>query len=657
MMNSHESRFALSRAASTKKHLAAQAGFEVRKSHPRLSRVSVPHRLGIAGLMLMLALRAAAGAQTAQQALTNYDAQARALLAKMTLTEKIGQMCQPDQDSLKTPSDIEEFFLGSLLSGGNSKPKAGNNLQAWTELVESYQSRALKTRLGIPLIYGIDAVHGHNDVQGAAIFPHNIGLGCARNPELVAKIERITAEEVRATGINWVFSPCVTVPQDARWGRTYEGFSENPDVVKVLGAAAVLGFQGTTLSDPLSVAACAKHYIGDGGTASGSGVASGWDQGDTRVDEVTLLRLHMPGYIAAVKAGAATIMASYSSWNGVKCSANKHLLTDVLKKELGFEGFLLSEYNAIEQLDPDFEKCIELSINAGVDMVMLTGKYGQFCRELKELVDDKKVPMTRIDDAVLRILRVKFALGLMDKSRTVMADRSLWNTFGSAEHRNVARQAVRESLVLLKNDNNLLPLAKTAKRIHVGGRGADDLGMQCGGWTIEWQGKSGNVTSGGTTILAAIKQAAKTAKVTFTQDGTDGYGADVGIVVIGERPYAESKGDSKTLALASQDVLAVANMKAAGIPVVVILLSGRPMILGDVLSQADALIAAWLPGTEGEGVADVLFGDAAPTGKLSFTWPRLVTQMPMNINTAPDKYAPLFKFGYGLGYREKAKEK
>jgi beta-glucosidase len=618
---------------------------------PHLHSASALRRIWIAGLMLALGAATAA----AQPALTNYDVEAKALLAKMTIEEKIGQMCQADQNALQTLSDIEDFFLGALLSSGDSKPKAGNNLAAWTELVESCQNHALKTRLGIPLLYGIDAVHGDSDVQGAVIFPHNIGLGCARNPELVTKIERITAEEVRATGINWAFAPCVAVPQDARWGRTYEGFSEDSDIVSSLGAAAVRGFQDTTLSNPLSVAACAKHYLGDGGTPAGSGVNQGWDQGDTRLDEESLLRIHVPGYIQAVRAGVASIMPSYSSWNGVKCSANKHLLTDVLKNEIGFQGLLISDYNAIEQVDPDFEKSIELSINAGMDMVMLTSKYRQFCRELKELVAAGKVPMARIDDAVLRILRVKFALGLMDKSRSPMADRSLWNTFGSAEHRAVARQAVRESLVLLKNDKHTLPLAKTTKRIHVGGRGADDLAMQCGGWTIDWQGIPAKVTAGGTTILAAIRQAAKTAKVSYSQDGAGGEGADVGILVIGERPYAEWKGDNKTLALASQDVLAFSNMKGAGIPVVVILLSGRPLILGEVLNQADAFIAAWLPGTEGEGIADVLFGDAAPEGKLSITWPRSVSQMPINVNTARDKYSPLFKFGYGLGYPEPAK--
>jgi beta-glucosidase len=417
-----------------------------------------------------------------------------------------------------------------------------------------------------------------------------------------------------------------------------------------MAGAAVRGFQGTDLANPLSVLACAKHFIGDGGTAFGSAQGGrGLDQGDARVDEATLRRIHLQGYIAAVQAGVGSIMPSYSSWNGVKVSGNKHLLTEILKQELGFQGFLISDYNAIDQVDGDYKEAIGISINAGMDMAMVPSRYKEFIADLTQLVDEGVVPMARIDDAVTRILRVKFAMGLMDRNRSQLADRSLHKTFGSPEHRAVAREAVRQSLVLLKNQNQVLPLKKTAARIHVGGKNADDIGNQCGGWTIDWQGRSGEVTPGGTTVLAAIRQAvSKGTQVTFSKDGKGAAGATVGVVAIGELPYVEGYGDRADLALAQEDVDAVSNMKAAGIPVVVILFSGRPMILGDVLDKADAVVAAWLPGTEGEGIADVLFGDFRPTGKLSFAWPRSMAQVAKH--PGDKDYDPLFRFGYGLSY-------
>ncbi len=576
-----------------------------------------------------------------QPKLSSYDSQAKALLAQMTLDEKIGQMTQAEQDAIKDLSDIEKYSLGSVLSGGSSDPKEGNSLQAWTDLYDRLQKHSALSRLKIPLLYGVDSVHGHNNVLGAVIFPHNIGLGCTRNPALVEKAARITAEETRATGIQWAFAPCVAVPQDIRWGRSYEAFSEDPKVVSEMAEAAVRGLQGTDLANPLSVLACAKHYAGDGGTTFGSGIRGRLDQGDTRVDEATLRRTHMQGYIAAIKAGVGTIMPSYSSWNGVKSSGSHRLLTEILKQEMGFDGFLISDYNAIDQVDPDFKKAVGMSINAGMDMGMVPTKYKEFISDLKQLVDERVVPMSRIDDAVTRILRVKFAMGLMDPKRSQLADRSLQKNFGSAEHRQVARQAVRESLVLLKDQGKVLPLKKTAARIHVAGKNADDIGNQCGGWTIDWQGKSGAVTPGGTTLLAAIrKSVSPNTQVTFSKDGTGAAGATVGVVVIGELPYAEMQGDRADLNLSPEDVTAVSNMKAAGIPVVVVLFSGRPMVLGSVLDQADAVVAAWLPGTEGEGITDVLFGDFKPKGKLSFTW----------LRAAGDKTNPVFPFGYGLTY-------
>jgi beta-glucosidase len=587
-------------------------------------------------------------ADAPQRRFSSYDAQIKPLLASMTLEEKIGQMTQPDQDFIKDFSDIENLALGSVLSGGSSDPKEGNGLKAWTDLIDRIQQHSQKSRLKIPLLYGVDAVHGHSNLLNAVIFPHNIGLGCTRNPALIEKVERVTAEEVRATGIQWAFAPCVAVPQDARWGRTYEGFSEDPELVKELAGPAVRGLQGSDLNNPLAVLACAKHYIGDGGTTFGSvnhkGVP-GNDQGDTRVDEATLRRVHLQGYITAIQAGVGTIMPSYSSWNGVKVSGDKHLLTDILKTELGFEGFLISDYNAVDQIDKDYKKSIGISINAGMDMVMVPERYKLYIEDLKALVKDGTVPMSRIDDAVTRILRVKAAMGLLDPNRSQLADRSLWKSFGSPEHRQVGREAVRQSLVVLKNDRHVLPLAKTAARIAVAGKNGDDIGNQCGGWTIDWQGRSGNVTTGGTTVLAAIRKAAPHAQVTFAADATGAAGATVGVVVIGEKPYAEGAGDRTDLSLAPEDVKAIDNMKASGVPFVVILFSGRPMILGDSLNKADAFIAAWLPGTEGDGIADVLFGDYKPTGKLSFSWPRSMDQYPHAKDTNP-----LFPYGYGLSY-------
>src|SRR6266508_4053654 len=466
-------------------------------------------------------------------------------------------------------------------------------------MYDGYQARALKTRLAIPILYGADAVHGHNNVLGAVIFPHNVGLGCTGNARLVESAARVTSEEVRATGINWTFAPCVTVPRDERWGRTYEGFGEAPELARTLGEAAVRGLQRNNLSDPLSVLACAKHYVGDGGTIFGTASFLNpdkkrlLDQGDTRLSEAQLREIHLQGYFSTVKAGVGSIMPSYNSWNGVKVSGIKRLLTDVLKQELGFEGFLISDYAAVDQITKDYKSAIEQSINAGMDMVMVPRKYEEFFNLLRELVREGKVPMSRIDDAVTRILRVKLAMGLMDKSRSRLADRRLHKTFGSAEHRQVARECVRQSLVLLKNEKKTLPLSKKVAHIHVAGKSADDIGNQCGGWTIRWQGQSGNVTAGGTTILQAIKAAASSeTRVTYSPDGSGGEGASLGVIVVGERPYAEGVGDRGDLSLGEEDKQAVANAKRAGIPVVVVLLSGRPMINNDALERCDAFVAA-----------------------------------------------------------------
>jgi beta-glucosidase len=580
------------------------------------------------------------------------DAKVQALLAQMTLEEKVGQMIQANQASLKDPSDIEKYFLGSLLSGGSSDPKTGNGVVDWTDHYDSLQSRTQNTRLRIPILYGIDAVHGHSNVLGATLFPHNVGLGCTRNPQLVERAARITAVETRATGINWTFAPCVTVPRDERWGRTYEGFGEDPELARTLGEAAVRGYQGNDLSDPLSLLACAKHFIGDGGTTYGTGRKLRdnlqiLDRGNVILSESELRRIHLAGYVTAIKAGVGTIMPSYSSWNGVKCSGSNRLLTEILKDELKFEGFLISDYDAIDEMPGDYKTQIETSVNAGMDMFMVSARYRELYGFLLELVRENRVPISRIDDAVKRILRVKFAAGLMDSGRSHLANRKLHSQFGSATHRQVARECVRASLVLLKNEKRVLPASKKLDRIHVAGKSADDIGNQCGGWTISWQGKSGANTTGGTTILKAVQETVSPAtKVTYSKDGSDAAGADLGIVVIGETPYAEWQGDRQNLELSDEDVAVVEKMKQAGMPIVVVLISGRPIIIDKIVDKADALVAAWLPGTEGRGVTDVLFGDFKFVGKLSFSWPRTMDQIPINVG---DKdYNPLFKYGFGL---------
>ena len=569
------------------------------------------------------------------------DERVNDLLSRMTLSEKIGQMIQIDRGFLEKESDIKDYFIGSILSGGGSSPSP-NEPSSWADMVDNFQQQAISTRLGIPLIYGIDAVHGHNNVHGAVIFPHNIGLGCTQNPELVQQAARVTAKEVAGTGIRWTFSPCIAVVRNERWGRTYEGFGETPELAEIMAEAAVRGYQGDDLSESTSILACAKHYLGDGGTTDGH------DQGNTEVDETTLRHLHLPGYISAVNVEIGSIMASYNSWNGEKMHGNQYWLTTVLKKELGFEGFLVSDWSGIDQLPGNFASDIETGINAGLDMIMLPQRYKEFMLTTLDLVNQERILIERIDDAVSRILRMKFAIGLFESP---FADRSLIGTIGCQEHRNVARECVRQSLVLLKNENSTLPLAGSVTHIHVAGKNADNLGHQCGGWTISWQGESGDITIG-TTILEAIRQRAGTGvQVTFSSDGLGVGNADVAIAVIGENPYAEGHGDRSDLSFSQEDILTVINLRSSGIPTVAVLISGRPMILDNIMLYSDAIIAAWLPGTEGQGVADVLFGDFAPAGKLSHTWPRSMNQIPINYGDID--YDPLFEYGFGLTFHKK----
>ncbi|PKP53113.1 MAG: hypothetical protein CVT92_05955 [Bacteroidetes bacterium HGW-Bacteroidetes-1] len=566
---------------------------------------------------------------------TTIDQKVDSLLSIMTLDEKIGQMTQAERGALESNNDIAFYKLGSLLSGGGSAPTP-NTALAWANMYNQYQSFALQTRLAIPLIYGVDAVHGHNNVFGAVIFPHNIGLGCTWNADLVKTVNQVTAKEVAATGIDWTFSPCIAVVRNERWGRTYEGFGETPEIQKLMASASVLGLQGNDLDDPETVLACAKHYVGDGGTINGT------DQGNTVLSEALLREIHMAGYIDAIEAGVGSIMVSYSSWNGQKLHGHDYLITNVLKNELGFEGFIISDWKGVDQINENYRTAVKRAVNAGVDMVMVPDRYIYFISILKDLVQTNEVSMARIDDAVKRILKQKFLLNLFEKP---FADNSLLSSVGSTEHRAVARQAVRESLVLLSAKNDVLPLQKENQKILVAGSKANDLGSQCGGWTISWQGSTGDITTG-TKILTGIQNMAAAGQVIFSPNGTTTQAVDIAVVVIGETPYAEGAGDRTSLNIDQSDVNLIKTLKEKGIPVITVLVSGRPMIIGEILPYTDAFIAAWLPGTEGNGVADVLFGDFQPKGKLTHTWPGNMNQVPVNFGD--ENYNPLFEYKHGL---------
>lgn len=567
------------------------------------------------------------------------------LLARMTLAEKIGQMTLVEKDSIQA-ADIAALGIGGLLSGGGGYPKTGNSPELWAQMVDSFQQQALASRLGIPLIYGADAVHGHSNVKGATIFPHNIGLGAANDPALVAEIGRVTALEMAATGIYWNYAPGVMVPQDIRWGRTYEGYGERPDRVSRLAVAYLQGLQDPALLAPNTVIGTPKHFVGDGGTRWGTG-SSGYriDQGVTDVDEATLRAVHLPPYQAVVAAGARSIMVSYSSWGGMKMHAQKYLITDVLKGELGFSGFVVSDWGAIDQIDSDYTKAVVTAINAGIDMNMVPYDYRRFIETLTRAVEAGDVPMARIDDAVRRILTVKIEMGLFEQP---FSRPDLLPLVGSDDHRALARRAVAASLVLLKNEGGLLPLSPNLGHLYVAGAAADDIGIQSGGWTIEWQGKTGDITPG-TTILEGIKQAVGPQTVVeYSQSGNfqgNVTAADaVCLAVVGELPYAEGKGDSATLNLPPGENRVLRRLEEVCANLVVVLISGRPLLVADFLPRWDALVAAWLPGSEGAGVADVLFGAVPFRSKTPVTWPASADQLPLGASDA----APLFPFGFGL---------
>ncbi len=571
------------------------------------------------------------------------------LIGRMTLDEKIGQLVLMNYPNIATPSDIASHYLGAVLAYADNAP-AGRTPQAWADLHDSLQSYALQTRLKIPLLFGIDAVHGFGAVDGATIFPHNIGIGCTRDTVLVEQLERTTATEMKATGLDWTFAPVVAVARDERWGRTYESFGEDPNLVNEMAAAAVRGFQGDTSAKNVDVLACAKHFIGDGGTAGGV------TNGNTVCNEQTLRTIHLPGYLSAIEQNVGSVMIAQNQWNGVHINGYPFLEDTLLKQELGFNGLVVSDANSFLYAgDPTvpfpsqilYGAAIKHSINSGEDMAMMSN-YGAFNHRtyidtIRSLINQGAIPIDRIDDAVKRILKQKFRLGLFEHP---YANRSLLSTVGSADHRAIARQAVRESMVLLKKKDGILPLPKTGARILVAGDNADDLGYQCGGWTMSWQGASGNITAG-TTILQGIQAAAPGDSIVFSKTGNFAdTSAAYFIIIIGEIPYAEFMGDRSNLDLYSSQVALVKKMKNYGAPVVLILVSGRPLILAPVLHYCDAIFAAWLPGTEGEGVSDILFGDYQPRGVLSRTWPKSNSQIPINVGDS--SYFPLFAYGSGI---------
>lgn len=571
-------------------------------------------------------------------------------LSKMTLEEKAGQMTQVNHTNvMRNKDDIATYGLGSLLSGGGSGPggSAGGTATEWADMYDDYQSYALQSRLGIPLLYGVDAVHGHNNVHGATIFPHNIGLGASRDADLVSRVQDVTRKEVLGTGIDWTFGPAVSVPRDDRWGRTYEGFGEVPTIVGPLGSASVQGLQQTSLTSS-SVMATAKHYVADGGTAWGTG-DSGYqiDQGDAQISEAELREIHLPPYQDAIQAGVDSIMISYSSWNGLKMHEHAYLINDVLKGELGFQGIVLSDWAGVKQVDgANYAEQVRKAINAGIDMIMVPDDYKTNISSIVSEVNAGRISMARIDDAVTRILDRKFALDLFDNPFT---DRSFTPLVGSAEHRAVAREAVRKSMVLLKDDG-VLPLSRTGSQtIVVGGKTADNLGYQLGGWSISWQGNSGDTTVG-TTFWEAIQQATAGTDVQLEHVGTQTrrpFSGDVGIWVGGETPYAEGRGDDGVLELDRADKQHLSDICAKTTVCIAVLVTGRPLIINTELDIADAFVVAWLPGTEGEGMTDVFFGDHNFVGTLPVTWPTSVGQEPINDG---DGQTPLFPLGHGLAY-------
>lgn len=631
-----------------------------------------------------------------------------ALLAKMTLEQMIGQIVQPERQFI-TPQEVKEYHIGSVLSGGGSVP-GENKPEDWIAMNDAYWAASMEEdedHLAIPLIYGVDAIHGNTNVLGAVVFPHNIGLGAAHDPDLLERIAATTANEIAATGVDWTFAPTLAVARNDHWGRTYESYSEDPKIVAEYAPRFVKGLQGNFGED--KVIACAKHWVGDGATLHGI------DQGDMCISEEELRKIHVPPYKAAIEAGVLTVMVSLSSWYGEKCHGHKFLLTDLLKKELGFEGFIISDWDGIDYLAEDYGEAVVMSMNAGMDMFMVTSRWKEFIWHVKTNIANGRISRERLDDAVRRILRVKYTFGMFDKPRPAERKLSLdHSSFGSREHREVAREAVRKSLVMLKNEDDFLPLDKNA-RILVTGKNAHNRGHQCGGFTVAWQGVNdkasietgiydqaekekprdaseksadswGSAIINGCSVWEGIRAVAPNA--VLSNDGSDADPAkhDLAIVVIGEVPYAEMLGDIRIEGLAKglnigpgstseetlpgedvpimkkgpygshlylhelhpEDIATIKNITSKGIPVVAVMICGRPLVIEQELAESKAFVVAWFPGSEGQGVADVLFGDYPMQGKLGFSWPHYDDE---NWNLGDPGYDPMFPYGFGLEYK------
>jgi len=574
------------------------------------------------------------------------------LLSYMTLEEKIGQMTLVEKNSLTETSDINDYALGALLSGSGSKPQ-DNTVDGWRQMVGAYQAEATKSRLGIPLLYGSDAIHGHAHVTGVTVFPHMIGLGASGDAELTKAVAAATADQMTATGVNWNFSPNLDAPQDIRWGRVYEAFSDDPTLVSELGVAYLQGLQTTDASesDQVQVLATLKHYVGLGGMGWDTSLNENFriDQGVTTADEALLQKVYLPPFAAAIDAGALSIMAGLNTWGDERIVRQKYLLTDVLKGQLGFKGFVVSDWYGIhEGTNNNFIATVR-AINAGIDMAMLPFDYQEFATHMKWANRLGLISDERIDDAVNRILYAKFSLGLfnLDNNQDTLTTQNI------NEHKLLARGAVSASQVLLKNDTNLLPLTTATRKIYVAGSAADNVGTQMGAWSIEWQGVDGNWPPNSTSILTGIKEVAgPSVQIEYNEQGqfaTSSPTADVGIAIVGESPYAEGWGDNPNPSLSDQDIETIKNLQQVSDTVVVILVTGRPLIITDQIEDWDALVVAWLPGSEGAGVADVLFGNTPFTGTLPLPWPAHVEQLP--ISTYGDTYdgsAVLFPRNYRL---------
>lgn len=544
------------------------------------------------------------------------------LLGKMTEWEKIGQMLVIEKNSIRNSDDITRYNLGALLSGGGAGPKE-DTPAAWLAMVQGFQNAAKKTCLKIPLLYGIDAVHGHANVYGATVFPHDIGLGASYDADLVKRVARATAEEMAATGIYWNFAPNLDVAKDTRWGKTYETFGSNTANTAMLGAAYVAGTQEGS-GDYINVLATAKHFIGGGSMQYGTSRNKDFkiEEGNITLNESQLRQTHLIPFKKAVAGGAQVVMVNTATWNGVNNTGNKYLLTDVLKGELGFEGFVVSDWYGVYQVAPTRYESLVTSINAGVDMVMTPFEYRDFMDNMRQALARGDISQERLNDAVRRILAVKFKAGLFDRPESKPEDLS---AVGSAQHRALAREAVRKSQVLLKNTDGALPVSKTVSRIIVGGASADNLGRQAGGWTTEWQGIDGNAGVEGTTILQGIKNTVSAqAVIEYDKEGNfssqNGL-ADVGIAVVGEKPYAEGWGDNAKPGLSPEDLNAIASIKRNSKKIIVIIVAGRPVDIAPYVKNWDGVVASWLPGSEGQGVADMLFGDYYFTGTLPVPWP------------------------------------